>query len=69
MKRIELLGVPVDICQPEEIEEVFLKILDKSGTKQIVFLSIWDLLKAKNKKKELSACLETADLILPVSKI
>lgn len=68
MKRIRLLGVPVDVCQPEELETEFLKILEKSGTKQIVFLSIWDLMKARNKKKELSSCLENADLILPISK-
>jgi len=68
MKRIDLLGVPVDVCQPEELEGEILKILDKTGTKQIVFLSIWDLLKARNKKKDLCACLKDADLIIPISK-
>ena len=68
MKRIELLGVPVDVCRIEEIEGEVLRILEKPGAKQIVFLSIWDLLKGRNKKKELSKCLSDADLILPVSK-
>lgn len=68
MKRIELLGVPVDVCRPESLEEEILKILEKPGTKQIVFLTIWGLLKARNKKKDFGDCLRNADLILPVSK-
>lgn len=68
MKRIELLGVPIDVCKPEDLENEFLQILEKEGTKQIVFLSVWDLLKSRNKKKELNSCLKNADLILPVSK-
>lgn len=68
MTRIELLGVPVDVCKPEEIESTVLEILDKKGARQIVFLSVWDLLKARNKKKDLCQCLKNADLILPVSK-
>ena len=68
MTRIELLGVPVDVCRPENLEEEIMKILEKPGTKQIVFLTIWDLLKARNKKKDLGDCLRNADLILPISK-
>lgn len=68
MKRIELLGVPIDICQTENLEEEIMKILQKPNAKQIVFLSVWDLLKARNKKKDFCNCLRDADLILPVSK-
>ena len=68
MTRIELLGVPVDVCRPENLEEEIMKILEKPGTKQIVFLTIWDLLKARNKKKDFGDCLRNADLVLPVSK-
>lgn len=68
MKRIELLGVPVDICKPEELESTVLAILEKEGTKQIVFLSIWDLIKGRNKKKDFKDCLRNADLVLPISK-
>lgn len=68
MTRIELLGVPVDVCRPENLESEFMKILEKPGTKQIVFLTVWDLLKARNKKKDFGACLKNADLILPISK-
>ena len=68
MTRIELLGVPVDVCRPENLEEEIMKILEKPGAKQIVFLTVWDLLKARNKKKDFGEALRNADLILPVSK-
>ena len=42
MERIEVLGVPVDIVKIEELEGEVLKILEKKGTKQIVFLTVWD---------------------------
>lgn len=66
--RSEILGVPVDICPVEELETEFLKILEKPGTKQIIFLNIWGLLKARHKKNDFSECVKNADLILPVSK-
>lgn len=68
LKRIKLLNVPVDVCKIEDMEDAILEILSKPGTKQIVFLSIWDLLKARNKKSDFYQCLNSADLILPVSK-
>lgn len=65
--RISLIGVPVDICSPENLENEVLEILAKPGTKQIIFLSIWDLLKAR-RKGDFSECIKNADLILPISK-
>lgn len=67
IQRINLLGVPVDICGPENLENEILEILAKPGTKQIIFLSIWDLLKARG-KNDFSECVNNADLIIPISK-
>lgn len=67
IERITLLGVPVDICTPDNLEAEILELLAKPGTKQIVFLSVWDLLKAR-RKGEFSECVKSASLILPVSK-
>ena len=67
INRISLLGVPVDICQPENLEKEVMEILARPGTKQIVFLSIWDLIKAR-KKGDFADCIKSADLILPISK-
>lgn len=70
IKRIRLLGVPIDILTntSESIEDAIMSLSKKSGTKQIVFLSIWDLLRARNKKSVFHVAIEKADLILPVSK-
>ena len=67
INRITLLGVPVDICRMDELENQVLEILAKPGTKQIVFLSIWDLLKAR-RKGDFAESIKSADLILPISK-
>lgn len=67
IKRISVAGIPVDIVERHNLKTVIYDMLDNPGTKQIVFLSIWDLLKARH-NKELRYCLETADLILPISK-
>lgn len=65
--RISLVGVPVDVCPPQELETEVLEILANPGTKQIIFLSIWDLLKARH-KGDFAECIKSADLIIPVSK-
>ena len=65
--RISIVGVPVDICPPQNLETEVLELLAKPGTKQIIFLSIWDLLKARH-RGDFAECLKSADLIIPVSK-
>ena len=66
-QRINILGVPVDIVQPENLESEILELLEKDGVKQIVFLSIWDLIRARH-KGDFQNCIKNADLIIPVSK-
>ena len=67
IQRISVAGVGVDICRAEDIESEVLELLAKPGTKQIVFLSVWDLLRARG-KSEYAECVRSADLVLPVSK-
>ena len=67
INRISLLGVPVDICRPEELENAILELLAKPGTKQIVFLSIWNLLKAR-RRGDYAESIKNSDLIIPISK-
>jgi len=67
VQRIKVLDVPVDIVEEQDLEEVVLDLIAKPGTKQIVFLSIWDLLRAR-RKKDYYQCISNADLILPISK-
>lgn len=67
VQRIKLLGVPVDILPPQDMETEILELLAKPGTKQIVFLSVWDLLRAR-RRGDYGQCVRDADLVLPVSK-
>lgn len=67
VERINLLDVPVDICSPDNLEQEILELLAKPGTKQIVFLSIWDLLRARH-HGDFSECVKNASLVIPVSK-
>ena len=67
IQRIKVLDVPVDICEAQDIEEKILEMEAQPGTKQIVFLSVWDLLRAR-RKGEYARCVQNADLILPISK-
>lgn len=67
VQRISVVGVPVDVVPPEDMEAAVLELLERPGTKQIVFLSVWDLLRAR-RKGEFRDCINNADLIIPVSK-
>ena len=67
VQRISLIGVPVDVVPPEDLEMTVLELLARPGTKQIVFLSVWDLLRARH-KGEFQNCVRNADLVIPVSK-
>ncbi len=67
VERINVIGVPVDICTRENLETAILELLARPGTKQIIFLSVWGLLKARQ-KGAFAECVKNADLILPVSK-
>lgn len=66
-KKINILGVPVDICMTQDFETTIKELLEKEGSKQIVFLSVWDLLKARG-KNTFAECVKNADLVIPVSK-
>lgn len=67
VERIKVLGVPVDVCRPEDFESEILELLARPGSKQIIFLSVWGLLKARG-KNNFAECVQNADLILPISK-
>ena len=67
VQRINVLGVPVDILDAQNMENEILEMLAKPGTKQIVFMSVWDLLRARG-KNEYAQCVQNADMVLPISK-
>lgn len=66
-ERINVLSVPVDVCPPEKLEEVIIELTNQPGTKQVIFLSIWDIMRSRT-DADYRNCLQQADLILPISK-
>ena len=67
VQRIKLLGVPVDVCSKQDLEEKILQLLEKKGPSQISFITIWDFMKIRC-KNEYAESIRNADLILPISK-
>ena len=67
IQRIEMLGVPVDVCSKQDLEGKILQLLEKGESSQICFITIWDFLRARW-KNEYAQMIKNADLILPISK-
>lgn len=65
--RIHLLGVPVDILPEQEIEDTIRNLLDSKGKHQVMFLSLWDLLRARG-NGEFARAVRDAGLVIPTSK-
>jgi len=66
-ERVELLKIPIDILQPEHLDDFVYGLLDKEKEQNIVLLSLWDLLFAR-RNSEYRAYIENAALVLPISK-
>ena len=67
VKRIDFLGLPLDVVRPEHLEELIFELIEQPGIKQIFFLTIWDVLRAKI-DTEFRLCIQNASLVLPVSR-
>lgn len=63
--RITVLGVPIDILPPEDIEEIVFGFEDGKNH-QIVLLSLWDLMRAR-RPGEFRTMVMGASLVLPIS--
>lgn len=66
VKRISLLNVPVDIIQPDQLEEVVKELYSDGKNHQIVLLSMNDLMRAR-RHGEFRTMVMGAGLILPIS--
>lgn len=67
IERTSLLRVPLDIVAPEQLEETVYSLLKDGQGHDIVLLSVWDLLKAKN-HYEYRPFVQRAAMIIPISK-
>lgn len=67
MTRIKLLGVKVDILEEEEMYEKILKLSTLERPSRVILLDMFLLIKAKL-HKDLFEILNSADLVIPISK-
>jgi N-acetylglucosaminyldiphosphoundecaprenol N-acetyl-beta-D-mannosaminyltransferase len=66
-ERIDLLKVPIDIVPVEKFEEVIFELLEDGCGKNIVLLSLRDLMRAR-RNPEYREYITNAALVIPVSK-
>jgi N-acetylglucosaminyldiphosphoundecaprenol N-acetyl-beta-D-mannosaminyltransferase len=65
-----LLKAPLDIVKPEDLSDIISRLIPKTaddGRRDIVLLSLWDLLRAR-RNKEYRNYLFRAALVIPISK-
>ena len=48
VKRINFLNVPLDVLHEEDMEETVMSLLNKEGPQQIIFMTLWDVLRARH---------------------
>jgi N-acetylglucosaminyldiphosphoundecaprenol N-acetyl-beta-D-mannosaminyltransferase len=66
-ERISLLNVPVDIVSPDQLPALINEFLLSGEVKNIVLLSLWDLLRAR-RNNEYRAYITEASLVIPIAK-
>jgi N-acetylglucosaminyldiphosphoundecaprenol N-acetyl-beta-D-mannosaminyltransferase len=67
IERISLLRVPLDIIAPEQLEDTVCELLKDGQGHDMVLLSVWDLLKAKN-HFEYRPFVQRSAMVIPISK-
>ncbi|MDR1031352.1 MAG: WecB/TagA/CpsF family glycosyltransferase [Treponema sp.] len=66
-ERVNLLKVPLDIIELDHLPDIIHPLLDSGGGKNIVLLSLGDLLRARRNKEYRSYVL-SASLVIPIAK-
>lgn len=65
--RVDVLGIPVDVVTAEDLPSVLTDLLADGGRHQVVFIRLWDLMRARfNRIFRLT--LRGASLVIPVSR-
>ncbi len=67
IERINFLKVPLDIITEEDLEPVILDLLARDGPQHIMFMSLWDVLRARH-RGEFRAMVLKAALVIPTSR-
>lgn len=66
VERIRVAGIPIDNVPEQDLPSVVESIASSKDIGQVVFLRLWDLIRAR-RSREFRACLEAAALVIPVS--
>jgi len=66
-ERVNLLKIPVDIIDPEQLDLLIFQLLAEGKEQNIVLLSLWDLLRAR-RNSEYQDYVKNAALVIPISK-
>jgi len=64
---VNLLKVPVDIVEPDQLSSLVFRLLSGDKPQNIVLLSLWDLLRAR-RNAEYREYVNRAALVIPISK-
>ena len=64
---VNFLNVPIDIVEPEQLGRLVFQLLAEGKEKNIVLLSVWDLLHARQ-NNEYRDYVKNAALVIPISK-
>lgn len=67
IRRISVLGVPISVFTIHDIDQVLAALLRRDEGSQVVFLSLWDLLKARRNKRY-ARIVRDAALVVPTSR-
>ncbi|MCL2126731.1 MAG: WecB/TagA/CpsF family glycosyltransferase [Treponema sp.] len=65
-ERVSFLKVPVDIVMPDQLGRLAFRLLAQGTERNIVLLSVWDLLRAR-RNAEYRSFVNQAALVIPVS--
>ena len=65
LSRITLLGVPLDVLPEEGFEELIASLEDGTNH-QVILLSVWDLMRARN-RAEYRTMVAGASIVIPIS--
>ncbi|MDR1317541.1 MAG: WecB/TagA/CpsF family glycosyltransferase [Spirochaetales bacterium] len=65
-ERIGLTGVPVHDLRDEAFEDTVYTLTESGNVHQIIFLSLWDLMRAR-RNREFLRCVEQSALVIPTS--
>lgn len=67
IERIHMLGVPIDVCSKQDLVKRVIELSESGKRARVCFITVWDFLKARG-KSDYAKSVQSADLVLPVSK-